>query len=159
LALKFDKEKITRLSSEIFNAIKRLKELAELPKDDFLTNPHLVASAKYFLVASIEGYLDMCYHLISKNRFRVPEDYADTFRVMGEEGIFDKEFVNRLVEMAKFRNRLVHIYWDVDDKMVYEILRKDIQDIEEFIEKFMKALNFGAKNENHRFFLFRVSKL
>ncbi|MBS7249117.1 MAG: DUF86 domain-containing protein [Candidatus Freyarchaeota archaeon] len=82
MALKFDREKITKLSSEIFNGIRRLKELAEVPKDDFLTNVHLIASAKYFLIVSIEAYIDMCYHLIPKNRFRVPVDYTDTFKVI-----------------------------------------------------------------------------
>ena len=52
---------------------------------------------------------------------------------------FDK-FVERLMEMAKFRNRLVHIYWNVDDEVVYEVLQEDIQDVEEFIEEFMRAL-------------------
>ncbi|MCK4732434.1 MAG: DUF86 domain-containing protein [Methanophagales archaeon] len=138
--MKFDKDKITKLSSEIFDALTRLKELSELSKEDFLINPHLVASAKYFLIVAIEACLDMCYHVISKNKFRVPEDYADTFRVMWEVGLFSEEFVEKLVEMAKFRNRLVHIYWDVDDEVVYEVLQEDIQDIEEFIEKFTKAL-------------------
>jgi uncharacterized protein YutE (UPF0331/DUF86 family) len=32
----------------------------------------------------------------------------------------------------------------VSDETVYGIIRKDIQDIEEFIERFMKALNLGA---------------
>lgn len=145
MALKFDKEKITKLSSEVFDALARLRELSDLPKDDFLTDTHFVASAKYFLIVSIEACLDMCYHLISKNRFRVPEDYADTFRVIGEVGLFDMGFVEKLIEMAKFRNRLVHIYWDVDDEVVYEILQKDIQDIEEFVEKFMKALGKGRE--------------
>ena len=140
MALKFDKDKITKLSSEIFDALTRLKELSELSKEDFLIDPHLVASAKYFLIVAIEACLDMCYHVISKNKFRVPEDYADTFRVMWEVGLFSEEFVEKLVEMAKFRNRLVHIYWDVDDEVVYEVLQEDIQDIEEFIEKFTKAL-------------------
>ncbi len=140
MALKFDKDKITKLSSEIFGALTRLKKLSELSKEDFLIDPHLVASAKYFLIVAIEACLDMCYHVISKNKFRVPEDYADTFRVMREVGLFSEEFVEKLVEMAKFRNRLVHIYWDVDDEVVYEVLQEDIQDIEEFIGKFMKAL-------------------
>jgi len=104
LVLKFDKEKITKLSSEIFDALTRLKELSELSEEDFVINPHFVASAKYFLIVAIEACLDMCYHLISKNKFRVPEDYADTFRVMGEVGLFSNEFVEKLVEMAKFRN-------------------------------------------------------
>ncbi len=116
--MEFDEEKVTKLSSELFNAFERLKELATLPKDDFLSNPYFIASAKYFLIIAIEAAIDMCNHVISMNRLRIPEDYADTFRVMGEIGFFDKEFVDRLVQMARFRNRLVHLYWNVDDEIL-----------------------------------------
>lgn len=44
--MEFDEEKITKLSSELFNALRRSKELADLPKDEFLSNPHFIASAK-----------------------------------------------------------------------------------------------------------------
>jgi uncharacterized protein YutE (UPF0331/DUF86 family) len=37
--------------------------------------------------------------------------------------------------MAKFRNMLVHIYWKIDDRKVYEIMRKDILDLEKFIKE------------------------
>ncbi len=107
MALKFEKDKITKLSSEIFNAIEKLNELSLLSRADFVSDPHKVASAKYFLIVAIEASIDMCNHLISKNRFRVPEDYADTFRVNCEAGAFSDEFVEKLKEMAKFRNRLV----------------------------------------------------
>ena len=126
MALKFDKDKITKLSSEIFNALEKLNELSMLTKDDFLSDPHKIASAKYFLIVSIEAAIDMCVHLISKNRFRVPEDYADTFRVMGEVGVFPGEFVEKLRDMAKFRNRLVHIYWEVDDEVIVDQVYNDI---------------------------------
>ncbi|NOZ58021.1 MAG: hypothetical protein GXO66_00345 [Euryarchaeota archaeon] len=38
---------MSRLVSEAFNAINNLKELASLPKEDFLKNKHFVASAKF----------------------------------------------------------------------------------------------------------------
>ncbi len=141
MALKFDKDKITKLSSEIFNSVEKLNELSSLPEDEFLSDPYKVASAKYFLIVAIEAAIDMCNHVISRNRFRMPEDYADTFRVMGEVGFFSRDFVNRLIEMAKFRNRLVHIYWEVDDSVVYEIIQKDIQDFGEFVSSFMEFLS------------------
>ena len=34
LALKFDKEKITKLSSEVFDALAKLRELSDLPRTD-----------------------------------------------------------------------------------------------------------------------------
>ena len=140
LLVLFDEEKITKLSSEIFNALAKLRELADLSEEEFINNPHMVASAKYFLIVAIEAAIDLCDHVISRNKFRVPDDYADTFRVMEETGFLSKEFVERLVDMAKFRNRLVHIYWEVDSEVIYEILRDDIRDIELFVEAFMNVL-------------------
>jgi uncharacterized protein YutE (UPF0331/DUF86 family) len=34
--------------------------------------------------------------------------------------------------MARFRNRLVHVYWDVDDGAVHDYLRESLQDIDDF---------------------------
>ena len=34
--------------------------------------------------------------------------------------------------MAKFRNRLVHLYGEIDDKFVYEFLKTDVEDIRKF---------------------------
>ena len=70
LGLKFNEDKIRKLSSELSMAITRLRELAEMSKHDFLLDPHRIASAKYFLIVSIEAAIDMCNHMISKNRLR-----------------------------------------------------------------------------------------
>ena len=143
----FDGDKITKLSSEIFNALSTLKELAELSEEDFISDRHMVASAKYFLIVAIEAAIDLCTHVIARNKLRVPNDYADTFRVMEEEGLLSKGLVERLVEMAKFRNRLVHIYWEVDNEVVYEILQDDIRDIEAFVDAFMNVLSEKSEAE------------
>ncbi|HHY95018.1 MAG TPA: DUF86 domain-containing protein [Firmicutes bacterium] len=37
--------------------------------------------------------------------------------------------------MAKFRNLLVHKYGKIDDARVYEIIRSDLGDLEEYIAK------------------------
>ena len=63
-------------------------------------NPHLVASAKYHLIVGIEATIDPANHLIAKNRWRAPEDYADTFRIMGEQSVVDAEFTERLQKLA-----------------------------------------------------------
>jgi uncharacterized protein YutE (UPF0331/DUF86 family) len=70
--------------------------------------------------------------VISRNRLRVPEDYADTFRVIDETNFFEKDFAKKLERMAKFRNRLVHLYWAIDAELIYKILQEDIKDLEEF---------------------------
>jgi uncharacterized protein YutE (UPF0331/DUF86 family) len=37
--------------------------------------------------------------------------------------------------MARFRNRLVHLYWDVDDARVHEFLRTGVDDMARFGER------------------------
>lgn len=40
------------------------------------------------LVILIESSIDICNHIISQNDFRPPLDYADTFKVLAENGAF-----------------------------------------------------------------------
>ena len=106
----FDLEKMTRLVSELRKSLTRLRVLSKLPEDEFLGDPDKIGSAKYHFIVAIESSIDMCNHVISRNGYRVPEDYGDTFVVMGEVGAFDKDFAEDLRKMVKFRNRLVYLY-------------------------------------------------
>lgn len=42
--------------------------------------------------------------------------------------------------MAKFRNRVVHLYFKVDDEMIYKILQDNLEDFEVFIKDIIKIL-------------------
>jgi uncharacterized protein YutE (UPF0331/DUF86 family) len=127
---------VRKITSEVLSALQRLEDLRKLSEEEFAADPHKVASAKYNLIVAIEGAVDLSNHIISKNGFRTPEDYADTFRVMEEKEVFDAEFTNSLIQMARFRNRLVHIYWDIDDAEIYRIIQTRLQDIKQFLKKF-----------------------
>ena len=35
-------------------------------------------------------------------------------------------------DIARFRNRLVHMYWDIDYSQIYEILSENLKDLDEF---------------------------
>jgi uncharacterized protein YutE (UPF0331/DUF86 family) len=36
--------------------------------------------------------------------------------------------------MIRFRNKLVHRYWEIEDQKVYEYAKKDIKDFTDFTE-------------------------
>lgn len=131
----FNPDKITRLVSEMRKAINRLKSLATLDKKSFLDDPDKIGSAKYHFVVAIESSIDICNHIISQNGYRAPEDYADTFQVLGEQGVYDKDFLKALKDMARFRNRLTHLYWEVDNDQVYEILQSRLIDFKTFLDR------------------------
>jgi uncharacterized protein YutE (UPF0331/DUF86 family) len=130
----FDREKMAKLVSELRKSVDRLRAIAKLPLTEFLADPDKIGSAKYHFIVAIEACIDMCNHVISRNGYRIPDDYADTFQVMGEVGALAGDFSDELRNMAKFRNRLVHIYWEVDDQQLYEILKTRTDDFKKFLD-------------------------
>lgn len=139
---RFNPDKITKLISEMRKSVSHLKTLGALGNESFLADPDKIASAKYHFIVSIESAIDISNHIISQNGYRTPEDYADTFQVLAEKGVFDNEFASELKDMSKFRNRLVHLYYEVDDKQVFEILQKRLDDFKTFLEKIAVFLEF-----------------
>jgi uncharacterized protein YutE (UPF0331/DUF86 family) len=129
----FDREKMVTLVAEFRKSTLQLQKLKEFGREGFLKDPDKIGSAKYQFIVAIESSIDMCNHIISRNGYRVPEDYGDTFKVMAEEGAFDQSFSEQLVKMAKFCNRLVHLYWEIDDARVYTILEDHLGDLKKFL--------------------------
>jgi len=37
--------------------------------------------------------------------------------------------------MARFRNRLVHIYWDIDNREIHKIIQTRLHDIRRFLKE------------------------
>ncbi len=138
----FDHETMVKLVSELRKNVARLQELSMLTEAEFLKDPDKIGSAKYHFIVAIESCIDMCNHVISRNGFRAPEDYGDTFRVMNEEGALELDFSDDLVNMAKFRNRLVHIYLEVENKQVYEILQDRLNDFKKFVDSISNFLGW-----------------
>ena len=146
----FDQEKMVKLVSEFRKSVTRLQKLKKLGQKKFLGDPDKIGSAKYHFIVAIESSIDMCNHIISRNGYRVPEDYADTYKVLEEEGAFDAGFTEELVKMAKFRNRLVHLYWQVDDSRIYKILEENLGDLEKFLKSIAEFLKWGADQKQNR---------
>ncbi len=137
---RFNQDRIARLVSEMRNSITRLELLRGLEKASFLNDADKLASAKYNFIVAIESAIDICSNIISENGYRVPEDYGDTFQILGEHGAFDEDFLSSLKAMAKFRNRLVHLYWEVDSEQLYGILQSRIYDLKIFLDKIAKFI-------------------
>ena len=118
--------------AEIEESVQRLETLAAIPLDDFLADRDTQDIASYRLLVAIEAVLALCYHVSSRRLRTTPEDYAGCFALLGEAGIVAPELTERLQSMAKFRNLLVHVYWQVDYRRVHAVMRENLQDLRAF---------------------------
>jgi uncharacterized protein YutE (UPF0331/DUF86 family) len=62
------------------------------------------------------------------------------FRVLREEGVVPDELLPALLDMARFRNLIVHDYARIDDAKVYAILKKHLEDFDEFAKAIVAYL-------------------
>lgn len=143
----FDQEKMVQLVSELRKSSNHLRELSKLDKEGLIKDPDKIGSTKYNFIVAIESCIDMCNHIISRNGFRAPDSYSDTFKVMGEIGALDKDFANEMISMAKFRNRLVHLYWEVDNDLLYNILKTRLDDFKQFINQISQFLEWNKPDK------------
>jgi uncharacterized protein YutE (UPF0331/DUF86 family) len=121
---------------------------------DFEKDAILQGSSERFLQLSIESCLNIGNRLISLEQFNkpttTPETYADIFVQLKNIGVIDSSFCDRLVKMAKFRNRLVHLYWEIDKKKIYEIIRDNLDDFKLFEQHVVKFLKYRPNDSDKR---------
>ena len=109
-----------------------LRQLAGVPREQFVADPVRRSAAERGLQVSIEICLDIGHHLISALGLPRPTEYRDVFRILGERGVVSTDFAARLEKMASFRNRLVHVYAEIAPDMVYDFLQHECADFDEF---------------------------
>ena len=136
-----DRDKVEGLIRHLRQYTGYLWDIAKLDREEFLNDPMAIGSARYYLQVSIESCIDIANHIIATERLRAPKDYKDTFKVLNETGIIPDEFTRTMRAMAGLRNLLVHLYWEVDDKMVYDGLSAELDDFETFIAHIMKFIS------------------
>jgi len=138
--MEIDKEKIKKRFSEINEALAEIKRLASLKDEEFWAKKENIAAIKYYLLQAIEAVGSICVHIAAVKFNKGVSSFGECFEICNKEGILEEELTNRLRKMVKFRNKLMHRYWEIDDKNVLEYARQDIDDFTEFMKTVKKLL-------------------
>ncbi len=136
-----DIEKLKKYAKDIRENIKLIKEFVNVPENEFLKDKKAIFSTRYLLVECIEACAHICNHILVKKGKIIPAGYVECFKGLHEIGVFDKEFTETLIKMVGFRNILIHQYFKVDDRKVYQYAKNNLDDFEKFLKgvgKFLK---------------------
>ncbi|BBO81253.1 hypothetical protein DSCO28_18190 [Desulfosarcina ovata subsp. sediminis] len=125
-----------------------LLESRQVAFSEFNSSLLYQGSTERFLQLAIESCINIGNRLLSLYQFTkpvaMPGTYADIFKELGRLGVVDNEFMQRLIKMARFRNRLVHLYWDIDPESIYRFLQENLNDFKLFQQN---VIDFLHKNE------------
>lgn len=114
-----------------------LKKISNIEKHRYLNDSILQGAAERFLQLCIECCINIGNRILSleqiNHNFNIPETYADIFKALSDIGIIDESFCEKLIKMTKFRNKLVHVYWDLDKEQIHNIIHNNLSDFDRFV--------------------------
>ncbi len=114
--------------------LEKLREIKDVQKKKFLSDLTLQLSAQRALVVSINICIDIGAHILSLNKSGKPETYSEIFENLSNLEIIDIKRKDDIIALVKFRNLLGHLYMEINNEKVYEIIQKDL-DILTFFKK------------------------
>jgi len=135
-----DKTLILRKLAELEEYLGQIKEYASITVDRYSKDWKAQRVVERTLQMMIETCADIAGHIISDKGYRVPATYADTFKVLYENGLLNKELFETMEKVGKFRNIIVHHYDKVDTEIVIGILKKDLKDFSAYKDAIINIL-------------------
>ena len=117
-----------------------LRRYALLDEKSFLGNSDVSGNAERQLQVAIQAVIDIGNHVLADRDLGTAKDYKDIFRILSKNRVLSRGLAGRLASMTGLRNVLVHDYLEIDLKVVFSILRKDLEDFEEFITAILKLV-------------------
>ncbi|MCZ8344749.1 MAG: DUF86 domain-containing protein [Leptospira sp.] len=114
---------ITNKIAVMQRAVKRALE--EFNKNQSLSNYTEVDALILNLERACQAAIDLGMHLISKNKYGMPQSSSDAFRILESNSIISKTTAKSLIAMVGFRNIAIHEYQKLNLDIIQEIMKKD----------------------------------
>lgn len=132
--MQLDQEKIKKRLAEINESLAEVRRLSSFSDDEFWSKKEHMAAVKYYLLQAIEAIGSICVHIAAKKFNRGVSVFGECFEILQKENAIDEHLASRLQRMTKFRNKLIHRYWEIDDAQVLDYARHNLDDFNEFMK-------------------------
>ena len=116
---------------ELEENLRVLRQFRSFSYDEIAADKKLLWGLRYGMLECLQIVIDTACAVVSYYNLGNPKSYGECIEILGHEEYLDKRLSKKLAKAIGLRNLLVHEYFAVDDKLVYDSL-SDLQDIEEF---------------------------
>jgi len=132
--------------SYIEDSVKSLERFKGKSFKEFHANSDNFRITYYDLHRALEATMDIGSHILS----RIPGTRATSYKeiplLLGKNKIIPIGFAEKeLLQMAGYRNRMVHFYSEITEKELYKIIQKNLKDFEKFCGYINKLITSPRK--------------
>jgi uncharacterized protein YutE (UPF0331/DUF86 family) len=118
--------------------------MARISEAAFLENRERQYAVLHALQLAIEASVEIATHICAADNLGIPSSYAEAFDLMEQAGIVERALADDLRGMARFRNRIVHFYGQVDLSRVFRLLQDHLTDFDRYLVAIERYLGRGA---------------
>ena len=135
-----DKERILSLLSNLDVYLKEFERYLPQNFKEYDNNIEKQRFCERTLQLSIEICIDVSNIILKELKLGLPSGEENVFEKLCKEKIISTKITNKLKDMKKFRNVLIHRYTDVINKLVYDHATKEKDDFLSFKKEILKFI-------------------
>lgn len=113
-----DRALVRRKLTRILRNLDDLTPVEGLSVEEFRSERFRQKGTERLLQEIVEAAVDVNLHLLRIHAGPTAPDYYRSFTLLGKEGLIPDDLAQALAPSAGLRNRLVHDYDDLDDRIV-----------------------------------------
>jgi uncharacterized protein YutE (UPF0331/DUF86 family) len=138
-----DKDVVRRKLTRIVKCLARIARIRSRTVEEYTADEDLQAVMERQLELLVGAAVDCNVHILVQSGQAAPADaYTSFLEVARDASAFDLDLAARLAPSAGLRNRLAHVYEDLDPTLVYaglhealDLYPRYVQSIEAYLER------------------------
>lgn len=134
-----DSGRVRRKLEALARYREQLMPMRDLSFEEY--DPTHAFAARYLVQASSQAAIDIANHLIASSGWRTARDFGDAFSVLEEHGVLQPELASQMRKLSGLRNLLVHVYEEIEDRIIFESLGRDLDDLSEYAQAIATLLD------------------
>jgi uncharacterized protein YutE (UPF0331/DUF86 family) len=133
-----DKDLLLAKASSVKRYIKRIEEKSKIDLDTFLSDIDRQEIVLFNIQMAVQNCIDIAAHIISEEGLGIPGSTSEMFYLLEENAYLDKQITEKMVKAAGLRNLIVHEYAKVEITQIFDIAKKNITDLNEYLKVIFK---------------------
>lgn len=120
--------------------LRRIRLKTDIDIKDFMNNVDIQESILFNIQMGIQNCIDIAAHIISDEGLGVPGSTNEMFYLLEDNGFLSRDLAEKMAKAVGFRNLMVHEYGKIEMDQVFEMAKKDIDDLTDYLKSIFHKL-------------------
>lgn len=134
------KERMLEKLKSVEISIQKIKENRPENFQDFEKSGIVKDGIYKNLEEAIQNILDVCALLVRENNLGIPSDEKSITDLLHKNSLINKKTKSLIDSFRGLRNRLVHRYGTIDDKIIFENISENLEEFDMLVEELRKLV-------------------